>query len=144
MARLLDITAERVRMLAKDGVLIKTDRGRFDTQASLQNYIRRLRESAARAGRPSQGGDALKAERLRLTSAQAEAQEAKNAVLLGELVPAADVEAKWAEILTDVRAAILAVPGRIAGRMNLSATDITAIDAEIRLALTEAGNADPA
>ena len=59
----------------------------------------------------------------------------------GELVPAADVERTWADILRGVRARMIAVPGRVGARLgHLTVGDVAVIDAEVRAALTEVGN----
>jgi phage terminase Nu1 subunit (DNA packaging protein) len=48
---------------------------------------------------------------------------------------------KWSGILRKVRAAILAVPSRVAARLpHLSRADVAEIDAEVRAALTEMGD----
>lgn len=136
LAGLLGISSARVRKLATDGVLVRSGRGKFDFSQSLRQYLARLRESAERAGRPSTGGDDLKAERLRLTRAQADKEETRVARERGELVPADAVSREWAGILRDLRNALLAIPSRCgAGLPHLTSTDIATLDREIRLAL---------
>jgi phage terminase Nu1 subunit (DNA packaging protein) len=57
--------------------------------------------------------------------------------LAGKLVEASSVAVEWAGVLREVRAALLAVPGRIRGRLpHLSPSDAETIDSEIRSALT--------
>jgi len=136
LARFLGVEPSRIRTLARDKVIVRTARGRFDVAASVAGYCRRLSAHARTAGRPSEGGDKLKAERLRLTRAQAEAQEAKNRLTAGELVGAADVAREWQSVLRDVRAAVLAVASRYGAAMpHLTATDVAALDRELRAAL---------
>ncbi len=50
MARLLGIAANRVRTLARDGMLHRPVRGRYDVRASLKTYIGDLRDKASRLG----------------------------------------------------------------------------------------------
>lgn len=138
MAVLLGLTANRVRVITRDGRLVKVAPGRWDVRASLPLYLDRLRTLAARAGAPAAGGDpdALKAEKLRLTRAQADKEETRVARERGELVSADAVSREWAGILRDLRNALLAVPSRCgAGLPHLTSTDIATIDREIRLAL---------
>lgn len=142
LAALLGISAQRIRQLASEGLFVRAGRGCYDTRGSISRYCERLR--AERTNRTTPAGDELKAEKLRLVKEQADAAALKNEALRGDLVPAADVEARWTTILTDLRAQMLAVSGRIAGRLALSPADITEIDAEIRLALAEAGSNDNA
>lgn len=132
LSRLLGIGASRLRTLARDGVAVRVANGTYDVRATLAHYLEQLRTHAARAGRPTEGGDEYKAERVRLTAAQREAQEMKNAVTRGDLVSAEEVKHGWASILTDVRAGVLAVPARLA---DLSPDQRGKLDAEIRLAL---------
>ena len=61
------------------------------------------------------------------------------AKLRGELVEAAAVKAEWS-VRRTIRAAMLAVPSRIAARLpHLAAHDVAEIDAEIRPVLTDLG-----
>lgn len=132
LAQLLGIGASRLRTLARDGVAVRVGNGTYDVRASLARYLEQLRTHAARAGRPPEGGDEYKAQRVLLTAAQRESQEMKNAVTRGDLVSAVDVKQGWASILTDVRASVLAVPARLA---DLTLDQRGKLDAEIRLAL---------
>ena len=139
MARLLGITANRVRTLARDGMLHRPVRGRYDVRASLKTYIGDLRDKASRlgyAGGKHLGKSDLEAEKLRLARQQADKIEIQNAAARGELVKASDVERAWASALRDVRAAMLAVPSRCGATLpHLTAHDIAELDREIRNAL---------
>ncbi|MER8839322.1 terminase small subunit [Mesorhizobium sp. M0913] len=141
LAGLLGISRQRLADLARSEIVIKTGRAEYDLPASIKAYCAHLRLHAGRAGRPSEGGDVLKAERLRLTKAQAEAQEAKNRLAAGEMVSAAAVNREWQTILRDIRAAVLAVPSRYGATMpHLTANDVAALDREIRAALEGLAN----
>lgn len=135
LAALLGITRQAIGEHVRSGVLTRAGRARFDLVKSVRAYSAHLRKHAARAGRPSDGGDNLKAERLRLTRAQAEAQEQKNRLAAGELVPVAEVRREWVTAATDLRNAMLAVPGRLQARLGLTAAQAEAADVELRLAL---------
>lgn len=139
MAQLLGITANRVRTLARDGMLHRPVRGRYDVRASLKTYIGDLRDKASRlgyAGGKHLGKSDLEAEKLRLARQQADKIEIQNAAARGELVKASDVERAWAAVLRDVRAAMLAVPSRCGATLpHLTAHDIAELDREIRSAL---------
>ena len=138
LASLLGLSVSRIRSLATEGVLPRSSRGRFDVRACLRIYLDRLRESAARAGRPiAAGSDEYKAERLRLTRAQAEAQEIKNRLSAGYLVPVDSVRREWVTVATDLRAQILAIPARVASRMALSRDAAVSLEDELRAALEE-------
>lgn len=137
LADLLGITANRVRTLARDGVLKRAGRASYNRREAVRAYCGNLREKAARAGRPAAAdSDALKAESIRVKRAQADAQELKNAASRGELLDATAVERQWASVLRDVRAGLLAVPSRVGAKLShLTAHDLAEIDREIRHSL---------
>lgn len=140
LASLLGVSHQTVRTAA-----VKLSRGQFDVAATLRQYLDRLREHAARAGRPSASSDteALRAEKLRLTRAQADKEEARVRREQGELVEAAAVTREWSNLLRDLRNALLAVPSRCGASLpHLTATDVATIDNEIRRALEALGHAD--
>lgn len=137
LADLLGITANRVRTLARDGVLKRSGRASYNRREAVRAYCGNLREKASRLGRPATAeSDALKSESIRVKRAQADAQELKNAALRGELLDATAVERQWASILRDLRAGLLAVPSRVGAKLpHLTAHDLSEIDREIRHSL---------
>ncbi|WP_192931196.1 terminase small subunit [Gemmobacter serpentinus] len=139
MAALTRLSLPQVRTKAREGLFVRSGRGRYDVAESIGRYIEQLRSVASRSGgRPAAGGDTddLRAEKLRLTRAQADKEEARVARERGELVPADAVSREWAGILRDLRNALLAVPSRCgAGLPHLTSTDIATLDREIRTAL---------
>ncbi|MBR3370894.1 MAG: terminase small subunit [Rhodobacteraceae bacterium] len=141
LATLLGVGASRIRTLARDGVLVRGGKGRFDTRKSLQGYLENLRVHAARAGRPSEGGDALKKAKTRLAEEQAAKAELQNAALRAELVESSVVQREWQNILRDVRSTVLAVPSRVGAKLpHLTAHDVAEIDREIKSALEALAN----
>lgn len=135
----LNLSPARIHALAREGVIPRTD-GRFDLQAAVRAYVERLR--AGQKGRQSTNPD-LNAERLRLARANAEKIELANAKTRAALVPVPEVEAAWASVLRDVRAAMLAIPARVQQRLgHLTAHDVQSIDREVRDALEEASHDD--
>ncbi|MEC5321754.1 hypothetical protein [Aurantimonas sp. A3-2-R12] len=126
LADLLDLSVNRVLMLARSGHIPRVSKGRFERRAAVRGYIAYLRENPV--GRKS-ADPALADERRRLVREQADREAHRNAVARGELVAAADVKAEWESILTDVRAAVLAIPSR------LPDLDRERLDHEIRSAL---------
>ena len=65
IAKLLDLTERRVNQLAKDGVLPKSARGRYELVPVVRAYIRFLREKTVNT---DVGADDYAAHRARLTS----------------------------------------------------------------------------
>lgn len=143
LAEFFGISDRAIRELAKDGTLQRTGRGAYRFEESVRAYCGRLRDTAAGRGGES-ATNTLTAERARLAREQAEGQAMKNAALKRDLVPAADVEREWSDILRTVRAGVLAVPSRVQQRLpHLSAHDVAEIDREVRAALQQVagGNA---
>lgn len=138
LADFLGLSTRTVKDLAARGVLPRTGRGRYDLKASVRNYARSLRDSAALRG----GDDATTAARRREVEARAEKVELQNAKTRRELVPAVEVERRWTAILTDVRARMLAIPSRVRARLgHLTAADEAVVAAEVRDALEGAADA---
>jgi phage terminase Nu1 subunit (DNA packaging protein) len=86
------------------------------------------------------GAEDSAAARARLAAEQADYWAMRNALQRGELLDAGEAERKWTDNLRQIRAVMLAVPGRVATRLSLSAQHIAAIDKIIREALEEAGH----
>jgi phage terminase Nu1 subunit (DNA packaging protein) len=132
----LGLASARFMDLAKDGVMVRVSRGRFDVRQSLHNYLARLRDGAKLGGKAGPVTDELKVEKLRLARRQAEKLELSLAASRAELVNSADVEREWQNILRDVRSALLAVPSRVGSKLpHLTAHDVAEIGVEIKAAL---------
>lgn len=136
LAGLLRLSPSMVRTKAREGIFVRSRRGQYDVAESVGRYVERLRQTSARAGQPGSDPDELKAEKLRLTRAQADKEETRVQRERGELVEAAEVTREWQNVLRDLRNALLAVPSRCgAGLPHLTATDVATIEREIRIAL---------
>jgi phage terminase Nu1 subunit (DNA packaging protein) len=77
----------------------------------------------------------LNAEKIRLNRELADKAAILNAKARGELVPVESVRAEWSRTITDLRAALLAVPSRVASRVCLDRSTTAALDAELRAAM---------
>jgi phage terminase Nu1 subunit (DNA packaging protein) len=139
LADWLGVTSQTISAFANDGKVVRISRGKYDLRASVQTYTAHLREVAA-----ARGGEAgvldLVQERARLAKEQADNTALKNATLRSELLPAADIEREWSDILRKVRAGILAVTSRVRASAGLTAEQAVEMDAELRLALRELGS----
>lgn len=144
LVRLFQATVQTITKLAREGIVVRTGRGKYDREKSITNYICHLRDTAAGRG-GSDGVQTLTDERARLAKEQADHAALKNEQLRGELVKAVDVEAAWAGIVSDLRSGLLAIPTRVQQRIpTLSSADAMTIDAEIRETLTVLANGRPA
>jgi phage terminase Nu1 subunit (DNA packaging protein) len=138
----LGITDRAVRMAAEEGRVVRSGHGKYDLKASVTRYASHFREVAAnRSGDPENSLE-LTAERAALAREQREGQRIKNEAARRELVPVAEVEARWSDLVTTSRSRLLAVAARVRDLLpQLNATDIGKLDAEIRKALAEIGKA---
>ncbi len=143
LADLIGVSPRTVADLTKRGVMVKAGAHGYVLRKSVRGYVDYLRKSLA--GRGGETGIATAtAERARLAKEQADNLALRNAAMRGTLLDAAAAEREWSDILRMVRAGCLAVPSRAAQRLpHLSAHDLTEIDAEIRVVLTELGNDIP-
>lgn len=140
LAELLGITVRRLHQLVGEGVAVKTAPGEFDAGATVRNML----AAASRKGEAKSADTAMSIQKERLAREQADAIAAKNARLRGELVPAAEVERRWSDVLRRIRSGVLAVPARVRQSCpHFTARDVTTIDGELRRVLDDlAGPAD--
>jgi terminase small subunit / prophage DNA-packing protein len=131
LAKTLGLSVRSINQLAVAGVVVRTGRGEYDLQASVRNYIAKMKAPE---------GDSKE----RLTAAQADLAELKLQEARNELVQASEVETKWASILSSLRASFMGIPARVQTQLgHLSQHDVELIDREIRDTLLElGGNAD--
>lgn len=94
----LDLSERSVRDLKKRAILPVAGRGELDPDTCRVAYIRHLRSSAA--GRGGAGPGSLEAERARLTAAQAEAVERKNAHDRGDVISRSAVDGAVTALVT--------------------------------------------
>lgn len=130
----LGITADHTRKLARDGKLPRDPSGSFPLKAAVKAYCLTMREGAR--GRPL-ADPGLAGEKERLTRENADKVALQNAKARGDLIPATAVRAAWLEVVTDLRARLLAVPSRVAARLGLDRPTAAALDAETRAAMAD-------
>jgi phage terminase Nu1 subunit (DNA packaging protein) len=141
LCELLAISPAALSDLKKRGIAVHHGHDAYNLVETVTAYVTHLRGVAAGRG-GEEHTSSLTAERARLAREQADAQALKNATIRGELVPAADVERAWGDVLRQVRSRILAVPSRLRQSLHLQPDVASEIDRELRDALTELGNAD--
>lgn len=141
LADFLKVSKRAVSDFVERGIVVKTDRNRFDLRQSVQTYCEHLRMTAA--GRGGDGADVLTAERARLAREQADQTAMKNAAMRGDLVSIVDIRHEWASISRRIRNGMLSVPSRCRQMLpHLTTYDVDLIDHEIRSALTGLGDED--
>lgn len=159
IAKLLMLTERRVQQLAKEGVIPKAERGRYELAPAVQGYIRFLQERVAGNAAQSQTLD-YHVEKTRKVKAEADIAEIEAAKRRGEAIDASEVKRAWQVILGEIRANLLgATPGRIASlligvedearskqiiRTEISLAMQAASEADVEALLDHAGGADDA
>ena len=103
----------------------------FPLKSTVRAYCENTRSAAARRAADPE----LAAEKLRLTRAQADRAEQQAARDGGTLLQADAVAAAWTSIITDLRAALLAIPERVSAHLGLDRNMTAALDNELRYCL---------
>lgn len=135
LAKLLGVSYRRVEDLARDGWLTRKKVGkvyRYGLPDSVIRYVEYVRKHPRGRNRTDAGD-----ERERLAKEQADKVALQNAKARGELLDAAEVARQWQEYTTALRAALLAVPARVAAQTGLDRTAAASLDAEVRAALSQ-------
>jgi len=143
IAKLLLLSDRRVQQLANEGVIPKSERGRYELVGAVQGYIRYLQDRSISPG--NSGTLDYQAEKARLTKAQADTAEIELAKLRGDLASIADFEKAQAISAATIRTNVMSVPQRVVIRL-LGETDETkfkeTLKQELALALETAANTD--
>ena len=109
IASLLDVTERRVNQLVNEGIIPKTDRGRYELFPVIKGYIKYLRER--KFGEAVVSLDEARQRKLAAEAALAEIELAK---ARADVVRVEDVTRQWELILGDVRTRFLALPTKLA------------------------------
>lgn len=111
LAVMLGVSTRTVRDLDQNGTIVRAPgRGRFETTASINGYLKRLREQAA--GRASQNGVSLADERAQTERISRQIQEIKLAEMRGEVLTLDEISASWSSFASAVKSGVLSIPGR--------------------------------
>lgn len=147
LARLLNLTEVRIQQLAKQGVVVKGERGRYDLWASIKGYVAFLQSrNISRPGSgvaPTEGGEVTgedyQKHRARLYKAKADAAELEAALLRGRLHESDAVRKVTEDMISACRAKLLGVPRKAAGKVK-GLTELAEIEATIEEPIIEALN----
>jgi phage terminase Nu1 subunit (DNA packaging protein) len=111
IAKLFNLTERHVQRLAKDGIIPKAARGKYELVGCVQGYVRYLQERAM-------GGDInstdFGTENIRVKKLTADKLQLEVDVLKGNLVPRELIEDELANIILTARAKLLGLPSRLA------------------------------
>ena len=135
ISKLLLLTPRRVNQLVNEGILPRAERGRYELVPVVQAYIKYLREKAVRGDI----SDDYANHRTRLLKARADMAEMEQAQLMDQLIPAADVEKAWGEVLAACRARLLNLPTKVAPEV-FAADNLVHVKALLKQSVYEALN----
>ena len=136
ICRLLDLTPQRINQLAKEGVIPKLERGKYELVPVVRAYIQFLRMGNLKRDLPE---DDYTTHRMRLTRAKADIMEMEKAQMEEKLIPASDIETAWIEATTNMRAKLLSLPTKAAAEV-FSAESISEVKNLLKEQIYEALN----
>ena len=110
IAKLLRLTERRVQQLAKDDIIPKGERGKYDLIGSVHGYIDFLK---AKAGGDFTAEEVLK-NKNKLLKAKAEIAEIEKMKATGELIPKEEVKRTWLELVHKIKQKLLSMPNKVA------------------------------
>ena len=110
ISKLLKLTERRVQQLAKDDIIPKAERGKYDLISSVHGYIDFLK---AKAGGDFTAEDVIK-NKNKLMKAKAEIAEIEKMKATGELIPKQEVKNTWLELINKVKQKLLTIPNKVA------------------------------
>jgi hypothetical protein len=143
IARLFGVSERRVQQMAKEGIIPKAVKGKYDLVGCVRGYIAFLQDRAF--GKNVMLIDAHQ-ERARLLKAQADKTELEFHLLNRELIPISEVETGWAALVVAFRSRLLGLPTRGA-HLAIGITDFHEVENALRElvheALTELSLYDP-
>ena len=148
IAALLHLTERRVQQLSKEGVIPRSERGRYELAPSIQGYIAYLQQRAApRATDEDPDRIDYHVEKARKTRAEADIVEMEAAKMRRELVSVAEMTEAMGLVVSEVRSRLLnQVPVRIASKtktLRKEAAIKKIAKAEITACLDALSKADP-
>lgn len=129
-ARLLKVTAERIRQLQREGYIAKHSPGKVLLVSAIQGYIQFLKDAASKTTKTAADS--------RVRDARAKEIEMRNAVRLRELIPIEDAAAALDHLVGVVRERMNSIPARVTRDLELRRkieAEVNAAQAKIAEAL---------
>ncbi len=108
----LNLSQTQVQDLARDGILVRVDKDRYDLIKSVSGYIKRLKGQ-------EKSTDELDyySERARLTKAQADEREILNKIKKNELIKIESAEKVWCDAAIILRNNVLSAPSKLCKKL---------------------------
>jgi hypothetical protein len=128
IAKLVCITERRLQQLAREGVIPKSSRGKYPLIGAVQGYVRYLQTSGEHA-EGVRDPEKMKPFERRAWY-QGEMEKLQLAQVRGELVPAIEVEAKFAELLKAIAHFLETLPDMLE-RVGASSAMLKLLEVEL-------------
>lgn len=118
LAEYLGLSDRRIRQLFKDGIVIKSQRGKYDLKASIQGYLKFLRDKEKNKDEKietlklSKEAESLMHERLRKRKTELIVQQMER-----KLHTAEDVEYFWNTMALAVKSRLTSIPVKVAPQL---------------------------
>ncbi len=113
IAKLFDLTERRVQQLAKEGIIPKAAKGKYELVPAVQGYIKYLR--ASKEDTPTN----ISAERARLLKMQADKLSMAIDLEREKLLDADKAAAGWDNLIARCRSNLLGIPSRLAFQVTV-------------------------
>ena len=110
ISKLLKLSERRIQQLAKDNIIPKAERGKYDLVSSVHGYIDFLK---AKAGGDFTAEEVLK-NKNKLLKAKAEIAEIEKMKATGELISKEEVKRTWLELVHKIKQKLLSMPNKVA------------------------------
>lgn len=149
LAELFGYDKRRIEQFANEGVVVRVSRGNYSVWDSVRGIVhhRETKRKNQWEGDPdSEEGQTYEAHRARLTAAKADVAEIEADLRKAQVHDAGAVMAVWADMISNAKAKLLAMPTTLAGRVHgeESLEEIrNLIDEAVNQALNELSDYDP-
>lgn len=139
LGQIFNCSTKTIENLAEKNIVVRSERGLYDLEPSVTNYINHLREQAAgRLGDPDADLDPV-FEKAALNRAQRFLSETKLDILKRTLIPFDELLPAWITIAKGVQMSVLSVPYKaMADIPHLTKADSEVITALLHEALQDA------
>lgn len=138
ISKLLNLSQRRVQQLAKDGVIPKADKGKYELVSCVQGYVKYLYDRAF--GQNTNQIDSY-AEKAGLLKVQKEKAELELAVMKEQYMKIDEIEFIWSNMVVSFRSKILSMPSKLAPMLTNDTSQIakikTILEDEVHDALLE-------
>jgi phage terminase Nu1 subunit (DNA packaging protein) len=125
IAQLLNLSERRVQQLAKDGIIPKADKGKYDLVSSVRSYVKYLYERAF--GQNNESIDSH-VEKARLLKAQAAKAEFDLAVSRGEYAKCDELEFEYGGLVLAFRSRMLSLPSKIVPKLAVNGNNFAKME----------------